>query len=1104
MTDFPFKQILSEARKIKPLLVFEHVICSQWLLNTLGTTFHLNYLAILCTREFFEVNHLVTQRHTQVSLDECENCLFRQGHPGRRMLVVQPCICNCCHKSCERLGTNMMELVKLLVLLCSVGVSAKHVQYAGYGTPQKDELIGKDSGINPLCKALRICRVLVNREDVDFPNNRINPLQSIVGRIDRPTGMKLEPRRDQWKGESHESSEDKSSLGPVRTNDELAKHHPGDKLGFPPDQHSGIRGIGRENKSSLENGRRRSVGREGNYLRHTDRFRRGVAEVSDEEPANETVSGEEEGLNDTQLSYRFLGVFSLVDESFSSDKHPGGIVGSENVPDPASSTEAPNNESPSTVSISTNAIRTTKDSNHSVLISGEESTVSSLISEKERDNEGLPESPESYVPLPEAEPELPELPDPLREKDLNISDTSVEYEVDINVDYGSEPELSHPEPEVPVSKPEMEYSGFSDPETEPEPEDEPTAEPEIGDDGCIRECYAEPAPEWDEAKDVWKTAWEIHVYGFGIAFVVVAVYALASIIRLSQYRNLLSQGYFISLNVMLLVLCSSRAVLLLVDGYNSERTFHPIVAYLIYSLGFPSLTSAFSILFLALLRTLKMQVISAKIQSPRTLILIISLHFSISILTDMIIGYYFDSRITSMVCQIASLIWGFFLMASYFYTFRRLYASAVRQHSDLSRFTVPCVKDSYDGPSVRKTKPRIVMNLALKITLITALLGFLNMGVHIYGMIDVINVFKQETPEPWPWWAMHFTLRLTELAMAVLMMFVASQPLRYPHNVRDKDPSRNKQWWDMLYFIPCFRICQIENQDDSRQELQMTAHQESLLRSQSSYCHAQINHNITLTPNLDIQTRVIDNRLFAAVADTETRGCASSRPTSMLVQEDGLIRFRLEDDPVGEPITSTDDELDADPGNTNENCRSENEEFEQTVNRYLRCHSVPAKDSKQGVPATHSLPNTGTNTPATPRSFLSIDPEEGVFTFRPPSSIHLRASIEGALDYSDLSLKSPGFSDVEGFSLTEEFEDADEFQSWTEKGQMNRVSSPCDIPSVAYHGTESKGSAYSPLSEDDERYTQAEVREFLMKSSIYGSEYLSHIQSEYHDYGTHV
>jgi hypothetical protein len=646
----------------------------------------------------------------------------------------------------------------------------------------------------------------------------------------------------------------------------------------------------------------------------------------------------------------------------------------------------------------------------------------------------------------------------------------------------------YPEPEP---EPEVE------PEPEPEPEGEPTAEPE--DDPCLRECYAEPSPDWKEAKDDWKEAWEIHVYGVGIAFAVIGLYALICVIRLTQQRNLLSKGYFISLNAMLLVLCVSRAVFLLVDGYNSANTFHPIVAYLLYSLGFPSLTSAFSILFLALLRTLKMEIMSPKIQSARTLIAIISVHFSISVLTDMILGYYFDSRITSMVCQVASLVWGTVLVATYLYTFRRLYSFAVHQQSDLSRYSV---SDLYEGS---RKKPRVVMNLALKVTLITALLGFLNMGIHIYGMVDVMNVFTNAKPDPWPWWILHFTLRFTEIAMAALMLFVASQPFRYPNVVHDKD---HAQWFDSYYFISCFRICQFPAKDDSCHQLQMTAHQESLLRSQSSYCHAQINHNMSSTPNLDghHQPRVIDNKLFIVVEDVS--GSSSSRPTSMLIQEDVLIRFRMDDDPPGEPIASTDDELDAACRNTNENCGNES----AGAIIHEGSHSAPEKESVPARQCAFSLPNTGSNTPATPRSFMSVDPEDGVFTFRPPSSIHLRASIEGALDCSDVSLKSPGFSDFEGFSLPEEFEDADEEQAWNPQERSHTkkpTSSAREIPKTNkhYHKMKSKDSlnaAYSPLSEDDERYTVAEVREFLMKTSLYGPDYLSHIKSQDCDHGTHV
>ncbi|XP_064606717.1 uncharacterized protein LOC135471417 [Liolophura sinensis] len=351
--------------------------------------------------------------------------------------------------------------------------------------------------------------------------------------------------------------------------------------------------------------------------------------------------------------------------------------------------------------------------------------------------------------------------------------------------------LPEPETSLPSSEPVPEGEGTPEPEAETmNPEnntEEPTAEPIIP--------FAEPVPNFEEAKKVWKEAWPIHIYSMGTAFSLLAVFSLISIIRLWRIKHLFSQKYFISLNLLMFLMGVIRGVYLLVDGYNSRQIFSRVLDYFLLSTGFPCLTSAFSILFFALLQATRMQLVGPKVQKIQVLIAIIVCHFGISIITDVVVGYFYGARIMLFLCELISVLWGLFLVIGYCYIFRRLYAAALKRQRVMERLSnvrssrSPGVNGTSQNISDRKpsrtdssvtVKPsqKYTLSLAVKVTLGTAILGLVYIGLEMFGMFGVFGVFSQKVPEPWPWWGFEFGLRLVELFMCVTMSYIGTQPFR--------------------------------------------------------------------------------------------------------------------------------------------------------------------------------------------------------------------------------------------------------------------------------------------------------------------------------------
>ncbi|XP_033102689.1 proline-rich transmembrane protein 4-like [Anneissia japonica] len=346
----------------------------------------------------------------------------------------------------------------------------------------------------------------------------------------------------------------------------------------------------------------------------------------------------------------------------------------------------------------------------------------------------------------------------------------------------SESEPKH-EPETEVkSEPEGEAEG--EPEPEPEPDAEPEPEPEDESGG---EAFAEPTPNWTVAFVEWGWAWDFHCYFCGLMFAALAAYSFFCIAKLSMIR-LPSRTYFIALNVIVVIMGVDRAVFLIVDPYGSKNILPLPVVYVMLGLGFPCLTSSFSILFMALLSATKMQPLSRNIQRPQVLGVIITFHYIISITSDVLAGKFLAPEVVLYVCQSAFILWGSFLFFSYLLIFRRLHRSAVRVSKEINHLSLISNAMSTPANELELKKPKVRWGSAVRVTLITALLGLGLCGLQLYGMLVVYAPNAEEEPQPWPWWIYQTIFRACEIGMCITMCFVATQPLRRYNPIERAQP----------------------------------------------------------------------------------------------------------------------------------------------------------------------------------------------------------------------------------------------------------------------------------------------------------------------------
>lgn len=175
----------------------------------------------------------------------------------------------------------------------------------------------------------------------------------------------------------------------------------------------------------------------------------------------------------------------------------------------------------------------------------------------------------------------------------------------------------------------------------------------------------EPVPHWDTARDTWSWGWQLHTYGFGAGFFLLALYA---VIAIFEFRKRLKvQQYLLGINGILLIMGLSRATYLFADPYHSTLNLPSGVSQVLYGITFPCLTSSFSLIQMVFMRITKVRMGPNKFQNYRVLAAIITSHFTIVIVIDVTVAYRNNFKLLLLLCQSIFITWGLVLCFGFVY-----------------------------------------------------------------------------------------------------------------------------------------------------------------------------------------------------------------------------------------------------------------------------------------------------------------------------------------------------------------------------------------------------------------------------------------------------
>ncbi|XP_029650667.1 uncharacterized protein LOC115224017 [Octopus sinensis] len=471
-------------------------------------------------------------------------------------------------------------------------------------------------------------------------------------------------------------------------------------------------------------------------------------------------------------------------------------------------------------------------------------------------------------------------------------------------------------------------------------------------------------PDWKAAKQEWKAAWHVHIYTFGSLFALLAIYLLICLLRLRHTIHLLSNYYFVAVNLLLFTFCLLRALFLLVDGYNSDHTYHYLIGFLLFYLAFPCLTSAFALIFYAFLKTAKVYYLSSKFQCLPLLITIIVVHFILPITAAILIGLSLSVNIFLFVCQIFFVLWGLSLFLGYIYVYKRLHFAAEKRQKLLLQLRE--AKIHMDNYTIYKE--RLTLCLGVTVALFSSIIGTFCTCLQVYSALYFLGIFPNELPRAWPWWGYQTAVRFFEFLFCIITTYISTLPFKH----------RSKYGCDPWFYCSSYTwLCRKENMWNSHKDISWTNMDENI----SSIGISKD------TRRKEIKAAGYEIIPLTISLSQESENLALDEPDSMLIVQNGFVRFR------------TDEEL---------------EELRQSP-RVPRMHAVaPIPVSIPKVPKTLQWSNSNSSKCHQNNGFQSKDallgsgssPECLSSSTSPSSSQFNRVSTAG----SELTFKAPSLS----------------------------------------------------------------------------------------------
>ena len=312
-------------------------------------------------------------------------------------------------------------------------------------------------------------------------------------------------------------------------------------------------------------------------------------------------------------------------------------------------------------------------------------------------------------------------------------------------------------------------------DTSSEPEDH-YAKPE-----AENAAFAEPVPDWPVALEVWGGWWHLHVYLGAVLFLLLLVgstFNVSVLLGHSTTRRLHTRWYFLALNLLLLVMALVRCIYCFADMYNYKSLFPLWLSYMMLSITLPCLSSGYVILLVTFVHITRMKSIHPNILRIRTIVIIIVSIFTITLIADIVTALAVNGLVLSVICSAFYCVWGLLLAIAYAIIVTKLYRRAARTQHNISQQSSAnrSHMSASDFSKPKTTRMTSRASRSIQTTAGLVVLFFLFALLNLYGAVAGFTYSDSTPPAPWPWYGRMTALRVVELCLCFLLLYLASQP----------------------------------------------------------------------------------------------------------------------------------------------------------------------------------------------------------------------------------------------------------------------------------------------------------------------------------------
>lgn len=299
---------------------------------------------------------------------------------------------------------------------------------------------------------------------------------------------------------------------------------------------------------------------------------------------------------------------------------------------------------------------------------------------------------------------------------------------------------------------------------------EPSVEPEN-----VLTSNPEPLPEWNTAFTTWDIWWEVHNYSFASLFAIVFVFCVYCLVRLKLAgQSLTLTRYFTVVTGLLLMFTGTRSLYLVLDPYEGHKylTLPVVINRVIFALGYPCITSIFSLINFTFLKVNDMFLVVRRLQDIKFLSSIILLHFVVVLVIYLVVT--FSPRLARLfiACQVIIIIWWIAINIAFIYSAWLLKVNEKSKKKYINRNSTTVDEGQADA-SRNATTSRGTKRI-LNISGIVVIAGLVSIGLEFYSLFGVYDLYelKQNYVKAWPWLGYQTANRSIEIILCAIIAYI--------------------------------------------------------------------------------------------------------------------------------------------------------------------------------------------------------------------------------------------------------------------------------------------------------------------------------------------